>query len=227
MSGFLDLRAGAGAMTLESVVLGLLATFLLSQVIAWVYLRTHRGVTYSASFARSLVVLSLIVALVMMVIGSSIARAFGLFGALALIRFRTPVKDANDTVFLFLAVAIGIAVGTGGLLAGAAGTVLIGGAILYLRGIRFGDPLTHDGLLRLQLPTDRPDDRDVRRVLGDYCESFDLLHVREVVEAGAMELSFQLKLFDLEQSSQLVAAVEQLPPARGVSLLIQDREVTP
>ena len=141
-----------GCSAVDSIILCLLATFLLSQAVAWVYLRTHRGVSYSGTMARSLIILSLIVAMVMMVIGNNIARAFGLFGALALIRFRTPVKDANDTVFLFFAVAIGIATGTGNILAGAVGTLIICLVFLYLSSIKFGNPLNHDGLLRFHLP---------------------------------------------------------------------------
>ena len=109
----LSFRGGATPLAVETVVLGLLAAFVLSQVVAWVYLWTRRGVSHSTSFTQSIVILSVIVALVMLVIGSNLARAFGLFGALALIRFRTPVKDSRDTVFLFLSVAVGIATGTG------------------------------------------------------------------------------------------------------------------
>ena len=97
--------------SLRTALFYLLLTFVLSKPLAWIYIWTHQGTSYSRSFVHALVLLSMIVTLVMLAIGDSMARAFGLFGALALIRFRTPIKDSRDTVFLFLSVAIGITVG--------------------------------------------------------------------------------------------------------------------
>lgn len=227
MSSFLDYRESSGILTVDTIVLCLLATFLLTHVVSWVYLRTHRGVTYSGTMARSLIILSLIVALVMMVIGNNIARAFGLFGALALIRFRTPVKDANDTVFLFFAVAIGIATGTNNILIGGIGTLIICAIILYLATTGFGNPLNHDGLLRFHLPAGRGSDEDIRTVLGRYCNTFNLLHIREVEGGSAVELSYQVKLVDLRESSLLAAEIETIAEVSRLSLLMQDTEAAP
>ena len=231
MNGFLDsllgYRPDHGALAVEAVILCLLATFLLGQAVAWVYLRTHRGVSYSGTMARSLIVLALIVALVMMVIGNNIVRAFGLFGALALIRFRTPVKDANDTVFLFFAVAIGIATGTGNILAGAIGTLAIGLALLYLARIRFGDPLHHDGLLRLRLPASGLGEKAVRGILDRYCDAFDLLHMRETEDGTTVELAYQVRMMDLALSAPMVAEIGELDDVSRLSLLMQDAEATP
>ena len=231
MSGLLDkvLASGGvgGMLTADTIVLSLLVTFLLSHAVAWIYLRTHRGVSYSGTMARTLVVLALIVALVMMVIGNNVARAFGLFGALALIRFRTPVKDANDTVFLFFSVAIGIATGTGNIMAGVVGTVVICLVLLYLSTTRFGNPLNHDGLLRFHLPLGGDREDAITGVLARYCDSFDLLHIRETESGATMELSYQVKLFDSRYASRLVTEIEGLAEVSGLSLLMQDREATP
>lgn len=101
-------------------------------LVAWLYIWTHRGVSYSAAMSQSIVVLSLIVALLMLVVGNSVARAFGLFGALSLIRFRTPVKDSRDTVYLFFSVAVGIAAGTQNLGAALVGTLVVGVILVYM-----------------------------------------------------------------------------------------------
>jgi len=225
--GIFGFREGGGHLSVEFVLFSLLITFLLSQAVAWVYLRTHRGVSYSGTMARTLVVLALIVALVMMVIGNNVARAFGLFGALALIRFRTPVKDANDTVFLFFSVAIGIATGTGNAIAGVVGTAVICAILLYLSGSGFGNPLSHDGLLRFQLPAGENLEDELRNLLGLYCNSFDLLHIREVDGGATVELSYQIKMFDSRYASKLVAEMEARPEISHLSLLIQDKEAAP
>ncbi len=227
MDGILNFREGFGSPSVESIILCLLATFLLSHVIAWVYVWTHRSMSYSGTMARSLIMLSMIVALVMLVIGNNIARAFGLFGALALIRFRTPVKDANDTVFLFLAVAIGIATGTGNILAGVIGTMTICLIFYYLSIIKFGSRLSHNGLLRFHLPVGGNQENDIRTVLGRYCDTFSLLHMREADRGSTMEFAYQVKIFDTQYSSELVAEIERFAEVSHLSLLMQDSEATP
>lgn len=227
MDGMLGFRESGGLLAVDTIVLSLLATFLLTHAVAWVYVHTHRGVTYSGTMARSLIILSLVVALVMLVIGNNIARAFGLFGALALIRFRTPVKDANDTVFLFFAVSIGIATGTGNFVAGAIGTLIICLVLLYLSASSFGNPLNHDGLLRFQLPPNGNRESEVRSVLKRYCESVNLLHVRETNDGLAVEFSYQLKMIDPSYCSPLIADVKSFAEVSQLSLLMQDAEAAP
>lgn len=223
----LDFNEGAGTLTVESVLLCLLSTFVLSQAVGWIYVWTHRGISYSASMSQSLIVLSLIVALVMLVIGNNIARAFGLFGALALIRFRTPVKDSKDTAFLFLAVALGIATGTGNILAGLIGTIVICLVFVYLSMVRFGTRLSHDGLFRLSMPLGGEAEASLQAVLNHYCDAIKLLHMREAGPGPVMEHSYQVKLIDPRYSSQLMAEIERIEGISNVSLLMQDSEATP
>ncbi|HYV28636.1 MAG TPA: hypothetical protein VFA77_13955, partial [Candidatus Eisenbacteria bacterium] len=71
-----------------AMVLGLLLAFLGGHVIAWVYMFTHTGLSYSRSFVNSLVVIPIVVALVMMVLSNSLVTAFGLMAVFAIVRFR-------------------------------------------------------------------------------------------------------------------------------------------
>jgi len=96
-------RLSGGVFTPENVLLSLLLAFVLGQVIAWVYYFTHTGLSYSRTYVQSLVLVTIVVAMVMAVIGDNIIRAFGLMGALAIIRFRNVVKDTRDIVFIFCA----------------------------------------------------------------------------------------------------------------------------
>ncbi len=91
------------------VLLSALCTF----VVAKVYQITHRGTSYSQSYIHGLFLMAFCTAIVMMIIGSNIARAFSLVGALSIIRFRTAVKDVRDTAYLFFAIVVGMGCGTG------------------------------------------------------------------------------------------------------------------
>ena len=65
------------------------------------------------SFTVTLVLLSILIAMVTQVIGDNVARAFSLVGALSIVRFRTVVRDTQDTAYVIFAVAVGMAVGAG------------------------------------------------------------------------------------------------------------------
>ncbi|PIZ81358.1 MAG: DUF4956 domain-containing protein, partial [Parcubacteria group bacterium CG_4_10_14_0_2_um_filter_41_6] len=104
--------ASQGNFTVFNVILNLALTFILALVIALVYKNTHKGLSYSQSFLFTLILISVITTIAMMVIGNSLAIAFGLLGAFSIIRFRTPVKEAKDTGYIFFSLVEGMAVGT-------------------------------------------------------------------------------------------------------------------
>ena len=95
------------------VVINSLIAFLLGLFIAYIYRKTHQGLSYSQSFVLTIIFVTIIIGIVMMVIGNSLARAFALVGALSIIRFRAVVKDTKDTAYVFMALAVGMAAGTG------------------------------------------------------------------------------------------------------------------
>lgn len=208
--------------SLQDFLLYLLMSFVLSKPLAWVYVATHHGMSYSRSFVQSLVILAMVVTIVMLAIGDSLARAFGLFGALALIRFRTPIKDTRDTAFLFLSVAIGIAVGAHQLLLAVVGVGFALLVCLYLDRVRFGERMGRDGVLRFRMPATPEQEALLRRVLGHYCRTFALMHLREGADDAELEYAYQLQLHDPSQVAGLVADVRAIPGASAVMLLAQD-----
>jgi hypothetical protein len=207
--------------SLQNTLLYLLLAFVLSKPLAWVYIYTHQGVSYSRSTVQSLILLCLIVTLVMLAIGDSLARAFGLFGALALIRFRTPVKDTRDTVFLFLSVAVGITIGTQNIALAVAGTAFALLVALYLFWVGFGERIHHDGVLRLRLSGATDGEDSLHGLLRHYCRSFTLLQVRDGANEGEVEYSYQLQLRDPELSPGLIADIRTIAGSADVSLLMQ------
>ena len=88
--------------------------------------RRSRAWVYSRSFNLSLIMLTMVSALVLMMISSNMALSLGMVGALSIVRFRTAIKDPIDTVFMFWAVGEGLAVGAGFLDVGLIGGLVIG-----------------------------------------------------------------------------------------------------
>ena len=120
------------------LLLAMCVAALLAYVLAHTYRHTHRGTSYSQSFLVTMFIMAVATAVVMLIIGSNIARAFSLVGALSVIRFRTAVKDARDTGYLFAAMIAGMGCGTQFYLAAIAMVGFLSALLLVLYHADFG-----------------------------------------------------------------------------------------
>jgi uncharacterized membrane protein YhiD involved in acid resistance len=106
-------KFGADFQDVIVTLFSLLLAFIFSLPVAWIYTITKAGEDYDPSLVQTVVALSLVVAGVMIVVGSDLARAFGLVGVVAAVRFRNTLKDTKDAVYVFISVAIGMGCGFG------------------------------------------------------------------------------------------------------------------
>lgn len=209
--------------TFETLVLTLLLSFVLGQVIAWGYTATHSGLSYSKTYTQSLVLLSMVVALVMQVIGDNIITAFGLLGALAIIRFRNVLKDTRDTVFVFLTLVVGMSVGSQKYMTAVVGTIMVVAVATYLHYTAFGSLGRFDGHLSFLLTkTGNDDGPDVLTLLARYCRSNKQISVRHGEGAGPTEYVFQVRLADRDRSDDLVELLRGTPGVTDVALVLRD-----
>lgn len=204
------------------VVLNLLAATGLSLLAAMVYRRTHHGLSYSQGFVVSMVFVSVIACGAIMVIGSSIARAFGLVGALSIIRYRTVVKDTRDASFIFLALVAGFASGTGNFLIGALTVATVLGLALLIHRFRFGVMKEHDFILtfsfhrQIPAPAAPP---SYLAILAQFCERHTLLHVETTEDTQNLLLTFDISLKEGVDSPALVQALADTPAIGSPKLI--------
>lgn len=145
-------------------------------VLTYVYRYTHRGTSYSQSFLVTMIIMAVATSVVMMIIGSNIARAFSLVGALSIIRFRTAVKDSRDTAFLFAAMIAGMGCGTGFYLASIALTAFISALLLLLFYVDFGIKERLECILRVTYrETDGAQER-IEAAIGRCCPEFSMIN---------------------------------------------------
>src|ERR1043166_6688419 len=114
------------------VLVRLVLAALLGAVVAWIYKHTRKSTEVAASFPGTLVLLAVLIAMVTQVIGDNVARAFSLVGALSVVRFRTVVKDTQDTAFVILAVVVGMAAGANNRAVALVGLGIVGVASCFL-----------------------------------------------------------------------------------------------
>ncbi|MBP7275118.1 MAG: DUF4956 domain-containing protein [Kiritimatiellae bacterium] len=208
------------------VARALLLSFVLSLSFTAVYQFTFRGFTYSRSFIHTMVLGSMVTAMLIMSVGNNLARGMGILGTLAIIRFRTPVRDPRDAMFLFACLGVGIACGAGMPMVGVMGTLFINAAALLMHWSPFTSRREFEGLLRFQIHSgDVRAERVVEDIMGRYCQSFFLLGMREAEQGDSVEFSYQVRLLDPSYQKDIVTAFKKEGQFSDVVLLMQRKTV--
>ena len=192
--------------TPQSILLSLLLAFVLGQVMAWVYYFTHSGLSYSKSYVQSLVLITVLVSMIMAVIGKSIITAFGLMGALAIIRFRNVVKDTRDIVFIFCALVVGMAAGSQRYSVAIMGTIFLCLIAIYLHFTGFGTHQPHNGFLRFSLTGHIGPKHPVTAILKSFCGNFTLISAQDSgFGSPTIEYAYQLIIRNAKRNEMMLS----------------------
>lgn len=203
------------------IVLGFLLAFIQAQLVAWIYIFTHSGLSYSRAFVQSIILITLIVCMAMIVIGNNLIVAVGLIGALAVIRFRNILKDTRDTSFIFMALILGMACGTGNFFYSLVGTGVLSLTLLYLHWTGFGSKHMSDGFIRFQVMEGVPS--TMEGLLRRYCRSARLVSQR-IGDTGTGEMSYRLVLRDPNRAPDLVNEMQGLAGVAKVTFILQEEQ---
>jgi uncharacterized membrane protein YhiD involved in acid resistance len=214
-----DSSAVGGGVGIAQVVIALVASFLLSLVLAYVYRQTHRGISYSVSFVHTLVLMCITVALIMEIIGSNIARAFSLVGALSIIRFRTAIKDPRDVAFLFATMAVGMACGTGFTKLAVLFVIVLAPITFFLYRFQIGAQPASEMLLKLHLPEGQDYRTAFQEVFYKFLREHSLLSVETVQGGTTLELVYSVQTKRGTKDSELLDALRTVNGNRKVVLL--------
>lgn len=215
-----NVTLGVPGVTMMQALLGLLLAFILGQFNAWVYVFTHSGLSYSRAFVQSIVLLTIIVSMAMLVIGNNVIVAFGLIGALAVIRFRNVLKDTRDTAFIFFSLIAGMATGTGRYKVAILGTLVFTGVLLYMHFTSFGSRFTSDGFIRFQTSKSGVTST-IQSLFKRYCRKVQLVSHR-MAETGSGEMAYQLTLRDPARAEELVSGLRNLEGVSNVTFVLQE-----
>ena len=219
--GALGGSAGMFSHNINDALLSLLLAFILGQLAAWLYMYTHEGLSYSRAFVQSIVLLTVVLCLGMMVIGNNIAIAFGLIGALAVIRFRNILKDTRDTSYIFFTLITGLATGTHRFELAILGAAVFCAVALYLHWVQFGSRKTGDGFMRFRLHIDSFQDALLQATIKKYCRASSIVSQR-FQESGEGELSYRLDLKNPRTADQFVREIRDLQGISNVSFVLQE-----
>jgi hypothetical protein len=116
----------------------MIGTLVLMLPVSWVYMATRRSTGYVQSIVHTMLILPIVVAGIVLIVRNSLALAFSLAGIVAGVRFRANLKDNRDTVFIFLAIGVGLAAGVQALTVAAILSVVFNFTILMVWRTDFG-----------------------------------------------------------------------------------------
>lgn len=204
---------------LINVVYSFVWAFLLSSVIAITHRLTFVSEPYPKNFFQALILGSIVTTMVMMAIGDSLARGLGVFGAMAIIRFRTRIDDPRDVLFLFAALSTGLAIGVYGFTISFTGTLLFCGVAFLLH---FSPFRSFSFPLRLTVTLEESfDARALEEVLRQHCLGFKQTNT-QLTKAKAYRYDYTLSLKKSVTSVDLMTALRQVNGV--VQLQIQSNE---
>lgn len=179
---------GTDRITTLNIIINISMSFFIGMFIFYMYKTTFQGVLYQRSFNISLVLASAVTCMIIMTISGNLILSLGMVGALSIVRFRTPVKDSMDLIFLFWAISTGIACGVGYYNIAIVGSVMI--SIFLLLLTRQGKVIADTFLLVIQM-TDPLKEENVLKEISAQTESVSIKS-KTLSEAG-IEITLEVK----------------------------------
>ncbi|MBW1900360.1 MAG: DUF4956 domain-containing protein [Deltaproteobacteria bacterium] len=211
--------------TLITMIYTVFLAFVLSTLIAIVYEKTFRGLSFSRNFIQAIVLSSIVAATVMQAIGDSLARGLGMLGALAIIRFRTSLKDPRDIIFIFAGLTAGIACGVQGYTIAVGGTLGFCAVAILLYFSPFGQASYFDGMLRFNIENIPESRGNLEKVLEDHCKVFALITLRDMAQGKRLDYAYHVKLKRGKSKAGFIEDLKAISTIKGVSLLLQETTV--
>jgi uncharacterized membrane protein YhiD involved in acid resistance len=207
------------------ILVRLIVAMLLGAVVTLIYRRTRFTTPTTSSFTVTLVLLTILIAMVTQVIGDNVARAFSLVGALSIVRFRTVVRDTQDTAYVIFAVAVGMAVGAAHPWLAIAAIGVIGFAAFVMRE-RAGTTLPaapeDADVLQIRVAIGADHEALLAPALERFVRRRRLHSVSTARQGLALDVAYRVELRGDEGAGELVKSLNRLEGVQSVTLQRQD-----
>ena len=186
---------------------------LLGIALAFTYEKTTRNVARNNHFIQSLILITIVSAIILQAIGDSVARGLGMIGALSIIRFRTTVRDTRNIVFMFAAIAIGIACGVFGFTIAIIGTIGFCVTAFILRFSKYSQKRNLIGNIRIETPRDFTNQKEVEDCLSLFAHNFNLYNLKVYTsekKSNTLQFEYHIKLNEDLTLDSLVTSLDSI-----------------
>lgn len=215
----------ARSLDIYQIIASFATSLALCSIITLAYRKTHVGVSYSRSFVQSLVLSGIVSCIMIIAVGNNLARGLGILGALAIIRFRTPIRNPRDIIFLFASLAIGISAGSQLYLVAIAGTLTFALTALVLDWSPYSTKQTFEGLLRFSSPMKSKQESDISSVLSQFSSNVELIAMRDSSQGERVEYAYQIRLLHPSLKSELIRALNDIGDIDDINFVMQRETV--
>jgi len=209
----------------NEIILNLILSFFYGLLVSFVYKKTHKGMSYSQSFMITNIFLSLIVCMVIMTIGNSIARAFALVGALSIIRFRTVIKDTKDIVYIFWSLAAGMVCATGSYFLAFTSSVIITIVAFILYKTNYGSIHKSEFILQFRYHMTDGKEAEYIKKLANYCNTYHLLNSEPSSDKKSLKLTYDIVLKEEKDLNKFIYEISNCAGVNESSIVAAQNDI--
>lgn len=195
------------SISLESAILTIVVSFILGGIISFTYMKTSSKKGYSQNFSATLVILPVVIAIIVLLIGSNIARAFSLAGAFSIIKFRSAPGDPKDISFVLFTMAAGLACGVGAYSYAAVFTIFLCVLMYILSLINFGAKKVFHKLLKITIPEDLDYEGAFDDIFEEYTTRYELIKVKTTDLGSLFQLVFNVTMDNSKSQKGFIDAL--------------------
>ncbi|EQB86744.1 putative membrane protein [Clostridium punense] len=181
--------------SLTNSILTIVVSFILGSIISFTYMKTsNKSRGYSQNFSLTLVIVPTVIAIIVLLIGSNVARAFSLAGAFSMIKFRSAPGDPKDISYILFTMAAGLACGVGAFGFAALFTIFLCALMFVLNIVNFGAEKGAQNLLKITIPEDLDYEGVFDSVFSDYATDYQLIKVKTTDLGSLFQLSYMVTI---------------------------------
>lgn len=209
--------------SLIDIIYACLLAFILGVAIAFSYVRSFSGLSYSRAFIQSLIFAPILTAIAMQAVGDSMARGLGMLGAFSLLRFKTNIKDSRDMMFMFASLAAGLSCGVYSYPIAVISIIFFCLSVYIVHNIPFSVNSDFDAVLRLQVDNSTELQSQVDRVLAEFSRRYALISMREMGQGTRLDMTYQVKMQKGKMQNSLVGELAKIASLRDIHVFVQDQ----
>ncbi|MCX7922544.1 MAG: DUF4956 domain-containing protein [Clostridia bacterium] len=204
---FFGTTAADTTISLTNALLTIIISFLLGGIISITYMKTSKRNGYSQNFALTLVMTPSVIAIIILLIGSNIARAFSLAGAFSIIKFRSAPGDPKDIAYVLFSMAAGLACGAGFYGYAVLFTVILCLLMFMLNLLNFGAKKTSQKLLKIIIPEDLDYEGAFDDIFSKFTTGCELKKVRTTDLGSLYELVYMVTMENKTSQKEFLDAL--------------------
>lgn len=203
---------------ITSFIINFILTAIIIHFVAFVYVKYGKAISNRRVFSNNLILISMITMLIITVVKSSLALSLGLVGALSIVRFRTPIKEPEELVYLFLSIAIGLGFGAGQRTTTIIGAILILVIILFISKKEYKSTSEHD--IYLSIRSDSASKNLLDDIMDKFQEQQCKVNLKRIDESNNyLKVDFVITFDNYDHLSQIKKKLMELDKDMSISVI--------